>query len=290
MRVGYARVSTHDQHLALQLDALRKAGCRQVYEEIISGARAERPVLQQALAHLRAGDVLMIWKLDRLGRSLRHLIEVVSDLAQRGIGFKSLQENLDTTTSSGKLVFHMFGALAEFERDLIRERTQAGLTAARARGRFGGRPRGLSRQAEATALAAETLYREGQLSVQQIAEKLHIAKSTLYVYLRHRGVAIGASAAPATLSGAAPSPSIGFAAPEESRSCPCCGSSLSRQTSAARRAGRTRWRRADTTDWCLLCVVHERWAMPWRPRRPLRWGQQRTHAKESLCARRLYPN
>ena len=148
MRVGYARVSTHDQHLALQLDALRKAGCRQVYEEIISGARAERPVLQQALAHLRAGDVLMIWKLDRLGRSLRHLIEVVSDLAQRGIGFKSLQENLDTTTSSGKLVFHMFGALAEFERDLIRERTQAGLTAARARGRRGqaragflGRPR-----------------------------------------------------------------------------------------------------------------------------------------------------
>jgi DNA invertase Pin-like site-specific DNA recombinase len=192
MKVGYARVSTHDQHLALQLDALRKAGCRQVYEEVSSGARAERPVLQQALAHLRAGDVLMIWKLDRLGRSLRHLIEVVSDLAQRGIGFKSLQENLDTTTSSGKLVFHMFGALAEFERDLIRERTQAGLTAARARGRLGGRPRGLSRQAEATALAAETLYREGQLSVQQIAAKLQIAKSTLYVYLRHRGVAIGA--------------------------------------------------------------------------------------------------
>jgi Resolvase, N terminal domain len=106
MKVGYARVSTHDQHVALQRDALRKAGCRQLYEEVISGARADRPVLQQALAHLRQGDVLMIWKLDRLGRSLRHLIEVVSDLAQRGIGFKSLQENLDTTTSSGKLVFH----------------------------------------------------------------------------------------------------------------------------------------------------------------------------------------
>jgi DNA invertase Pin-like site-specific DNA recombinase len=192
MNVGYARVSTRDQHLALQLDALRQAGCRQIYEEVVSGARTERPVLQQTLAHLRKGDVLMIWKLDRLGRSLRHLIEVVSDLAQRGIGFKSLQENLDTTTSSGKLVFHMFGALAEFERDLIRERTQAGLTAARARGRLGGRPRGLSRQAEATALAAETLYREGQLSVQQIAAKLHIAKSTLYGYLRHRGAAIGA--------------------------------------------------------------------------------------------------
>lgn len=193
MQVGYARVSTRDQHLALQLDALRQAGCRQVYEEVISGARAERPVLQQALAHLREGDVLMIWKLDRLGRSLRHLIEVVTDLAQRGIGFKSLQENLDTTTSSGKLVFHMFGALAEFERDLIRERTQAGLVAARARGRLGGRPRGLSKQAEATALAAETLYREGKLSVAQIAEKLSIAKSTLYVYLRHREVPIGSS-------------------------------------------------------------------------------------------------
>ena len=191
MKIGYARVSTQEQSLALQLDALQKAGCRKVYEEIISGARVERPVLQDLLTHLRDGDVLMIWKLDRLGRSLRHLIEVVTDLAQRGIGFQSLQENLDTTTSSGKLVFHMFGALAEFERDLIRERTQAGLVAARARGRLGGRPRGLSPQAEATALAAETLYREGQLSVRQIAAKLHIAKSTLYVYLRARGIPIG---------------------------------------------------------------------------------------------------
>ena len=191
MKIGYTRVSTAEQSLALQLDALRQAGCRKVYEEVISGARIERPVLQDLLTHLRDGDVLMIWKLDRLGRSLRHLIEVVTDLAQRGIGFQSLQENLDTTTSSGKLVFHLFGALAEFERDLIRERTQAGLVAARARGRLGGRPRGLSAQAEATALAAETLYREGQLSVRQIAAKLHIAKSTLYVYLRARGVPIG---------------------------------------------------------------------------------------------------
>jgi DNA invertase Pin-like site-specific DNA recombinase len=185
MQVGYARVSTRDQHLTLQQDALRKAGCVQIYEEVVSGARAERPVLQQTLAHLRAGDVLLIWKLDRLGRSLCHLIEVVTDLAERGIGFKSLQEHLDTTTSRGKLMFHMFGALVEFERDLIRERTQAGLAAAR--------PRGLSRQAEATALAAETLYREEKLSVVQIAEQLSIAKSTLYVYLRHRGVTIGTS-------------------------------------------------------------------------------------------------
>ena len=164
---------------------------RKVYEEIVSGARVERPVLQDLLTHLRDGDILVIWKLDRLGRSLRHLIEVVTDLAQRGIGFQSLQEHLATTTSSGRLVFHMFGALAEFECDLIRERTQAGLVAARARGRLGGRPRGLSTQAEATALAAETLYREGQLSVRQIAAKLNIAKSTLYVYLRARGVPIG---------------------------------------------------------------------------------------------------
>ena len=157
---------------------------------MVSGARIERPVLTKILEHLRPGDVLLIWKLDRLGRSLKHLIKVVSDLEQRGIGFKSLQEHLDTTTSSGKLIFHLFGALAEFERDLIRERTQAGLAAARARGRKGGRPKGLSAPAEATALAAETLYRDGTLSVGQIAEKLHIAKSTLYVYLRHRGVPI----------------------------------------------------------------------------------------------------
>jgi DNA invertase Pin-like site-specific DNA recombinase len=184
-------VSTRDQQFALQCDALRQAGCTQIYEEVLSGARTERPVLQDLLTHLREGDVLMIWKLDRLGRSLRHLMEVVTTLAQRGIGFKSLHEHLDTTTSSGKLIFHLFGALAEFERDLIRERTQAGLVAARKRGRVGGRPPGLSPQAEATAVAAEALYREGQLSVRQIADKLHIAKSTLYVYLRAQGVTIG---------------------------------------------------------------------------------------------------
>jgi DNA invertase Pin-like site-specific DNA recombinase len=209
MKIGYARVSTQEQSLALQLDALRKAGGRKVYEEILSGARVERPVLQAMLTHLREGDILLIWKLDRLGRSLRHLIEVVTDLAQRGIGFKSLQENLDTTTSSGKLVFHMFGALAEFERDLIRERTHAGLVAARARGRLGGRPRGLSTQAEATALAAETLYREGQLSVRQIAAKLHIAKSTLYVYLRARGIPIGLYTTRTLVTAGEATPSVG---------------------------------------------------------------------------------
>src|SRR6187401_2830987 len=187
MDIGYARVSTGEQTLALQLDALTTAGCGKVYQETASGAKAERPVLADVLGYVRKGDTLVVWRLDRLGRSLRHLIEVVGALAERGVGFKSLTEQIDTTTPGGKLVFHVFGALAEFERDLIRERTHAGLAAARARGRLGGRPKGLSRPAEATALAAETLYREGQLSVQQIAAKLHIAKSTLYVYLRHRG-------------------------------------------------------------------------------------------------------
>jgi DNA invertase Pin-like site-specific DNA recombinase len=209
MKIGYARVSTPEQSLALQRDALWRAGCQKVYEEVISGARVARPVLQAMLTYLRAGDVLLIWKLDRLGRSLRHLIDVVTDLEQRGIGFKSLQENLDTTTSSGKLVFHMFGALAEFERELIRERTQAGLVAARARGRLGGRPRGLSTQAEVTALAAETLYREGQLSVRQIATQLNIAKSTLYVYLRYRGVPIGPYTTPALDTAGATAQGVG---------------------------------------------------------------------------------
>src|SRR5207253_11123931 len=180
-QVGYASVSTHGEQLALQLDARRKAGSRQVYAEVISGARAERPVLQQALAHLREGDVLMISKLDRLGRSLRHLIEVVSDLAQRGIEFKSLQENLDTTTSSGKLVFHMFGALAEFERDLIRERTHAGLTAARARGRLGGRPKALTAQ---QVKQLQTLGKDDRNTVAEICQPLGISRPTFYRYVK----------------------------------------------------------------------------------------------------------
>lgn len=190
MNIGYARVSTKDQNLNLQIDALRQAGCEKIYEEVPSGARTARPVLDHLLEQMRQGDLLTIWKLDRLGRSLKHLIEVVTDLNARGAGFKSLQENIDTTTSGGKLVFHMFGALAEFERDLISERTQAGLKAARARGRVGGRPRGLSDKAQTTAMAAETLYREGKLSVRQIAQRLGISTSTLYTYLRHRGIEI----------------------------------------------------------------------------------------------------
>ena len=191
MKIGYARVSTPEQSFALQVDALRQAGCTEVYQEVISGARTARPVLDTLLTQLRSGDVLVVWKFDRLGRSLKHLVELVNELMSRGVGLQSLHDPIDTTTPHGRLSLHLFAALAEFERDLIRERTQAGLSAARARGRKGGRPKGLSPQAEATACAAETLYREGKLSVQQIADQLGISKRTLYTYLRHRQVPIG---------------------------------------------------------------------------------------------------
>lgn len=191
MKIGYARVSTKDQNLDLQIDALKKSGVEEIHTEIVSGAKTERPVLAETLKKLRSGDVLVIWKLDRLGRSLRHLVELVPMLMKRGIGLLSLHDHIDTTTPHGRLTFNIFASLAEFERDIIRERTQAGLAAARSRGRQGGRPPGLSEQAEQTACAAETLYREGKLPVAQIAGKLHISKSTLYSYLRHRGVPVG---------------------------------------------------------------------------------------------------
>jgi len=191
MKLGYARVSTKDQNLGLQIDALTKAGCEKIYQDIASGARTERPALNEMINHLRPGDVLVIWKLDRLGRSLNHLIGLVNDLMIKNIGLQSLQDPIDTTTAQGRLSFNLFASLAEFERDLIRERTQAGLSAARARGRNGGRPKGIPQKAEATACAAETLYKEGRLTVNEISGKLGIAKSTLYTYLRHRGVTLG---------------------------------------------------------------------------------------------------
>ncbi len=197
MKIGYARVSTRDQNLDLQLDALQRAGCETIYQDVASGAKTLRPELDKMLGQLRSGDVLIIWKLDRLGRSLAHLVELVGDLVKRKIGLVSLNDPIDTTSAQGRLVFNLFASLAEFERELIRERTQAGLTSARARGRVGGRPKGLSSQAQATAMAAETLYREKRLSVSAIAGKLHISKSTLYSYLRHRGVDIGPYTKPA---------------------------------------------------------------------------------------------
>jgi len=191
VKVGYARVSTNNQNLELQIDALEKAGCEKIYRDVASGARTERPSLNEMVNNLRPGDVLVIWKLDRLGRSLNHLIGLVNDLIEKKIGLQSLNDPIDTTTAQGRLSFNLFASLAEFERDLIRERTQAGLSAARARGRNGGRPKGLPKKAEATACAAETLYKEGVLTVDEISKKLGIAKSTLYSYLRHRGVTIG---------------------------------------------------------------------------------------------------
>ena len=190
MKIGYARAGTKDLTLNLQLDALKKAGCSKVYSETVTGTKADRPVLAKAMDAVRAGDVLVICKLDRLGRSLKNLIDIVIELLQRKVGLQSLGDPIDTTTSHGVLTVNIFSSLAEFERAIIRERTNAGLTVARARGRMGGRPKGLAPDAEQTACAAEALYREGKLSSQQIADRLRISKSTLYAYLRHRGVAI----------------------------------------------------------------------------------------------------
>jgi DNA invertase Pin-like site-specific DNA recombinase len=200
MKVGYARVSTRDQNLDLQIDALKRAGCERIYRDVASGSKTARPALDELLGQLRTGDVLVIWKLDRMGRSLAHLVELVGDLARRKVGLLSLNDPVDTTSAQGRLVFNLFASLAEFEREVIRERTQAGLTAARARGRVGGRPRGLSSKAEATAMAAATLYREQRLSVSAIAGQLRVSKSTLYSYLRNRGVEIGPYKKPAEKS------------------------------------------------------------------------------------------
>ena len=179
MLVGYARVSTPEQSLDLQRDALVKAGCERVFEDVASGAQADRPGLAEALAFVRPGDTLAVWKLDRLGRSLPHLIEAVTALRERQIGFRSLQESLDTTTSGGKLVFHVFAALAEFERDIIRERTNAGLAAARARGRQGGRPKGRDERKRQAALA---LSQDKSRSVSEICRMLGISRTSYYRY------------------------------------------------------------------------------------------------------------
>lgn len=180
MLVGYARVSTQDQNPDLQLDALRKAGCEKVFVEKASGAQRERPELKAALEYVRAGDTLVVWKLDRLARSLKQLIESVELLAGREIGFRSLTEAIDTTTAGGKLVFHIFGSLAEFERSIIRERTRAGLEAARVRGRKGGRPAALS---DKDISAAKALLADPNITVEEVAKRLNVAPSTLYRHL-----------------------------------------------------------------------------------------------------------
>lgn len=183
--IGYARVSTADQSLDLQTDALRQAGCARIFSDTASGALAERPHLAAALGHLRAGDTLVVWRLDRLGRSLRHLVDTVAGFEERGIGFRSLQEAIDTTTPGGKLVFHIFCGLAEFERDLVRERTYAGLAAARARGRVGGRKPALTPH---KAALARRLYDEREHTVSQIAETVGVSRATIYRHLQQTNV------------------------------------------------------------------------------------------------------
>lgn len=192
MKFGYARVSTRDQNLNLQIDDLLANGCEKIFQETVSGANVARPELNRLLEQVRSGDVIIIWKLDRLGRSLKHLVTLISELMERGVGLKSLNDPIDTTSSQGRLVFNIFASLAEFERDVIIERTQAGLKAARARGRKGGRPKGLTEAAKRKAVAAKALYNEGNLSVNEIAGNLGISKGTLYSYLRHEKAGIGA--------------------------------------------------------------------------------------------------
>jgi DNA invertase Pin-like site-specific DNA recombinase len=182
MLIGYARVSTDNQNLQLQEDELRKAGCERIFSDVVSGSKTERTGLRDALNVCRRDDVLVVWKMDRLGRSLKHLIETIVDLQSKGIGFRSLTQNLDTTTAGGMLIFHVFGAVAEFERELIRERTQAGLKSARARGRVGGRPRSLdAKKIE----IAKTLHADGNTPVKAICEVLGgVSRATFYRCLK----------------------------------------------------------------------------------------------------------
>ncbi len=185
MKIGYARVSTADQHLRMQEDALKSAGCQEIFHDIASGAKTARPGLEDALAYVREGDTIVVWKLDRLGRSIQHLIQTVKDLNDKNIGFQSLQENIDTTTSGGKLIFHIFSALAEFEKDLIAERTKAGLKAARVRGKMGGRPplldnRQINRMIE--------MYDEGKNTVAEICKIYDISRPSFYNYLKRKKI------------------------------------------------------------------------------------------------------
>jgi DNA invertase Pin-like site-specific DNA recombinase len=180
MLIGYARVSTRDQRPDLQMDALREAGCERVFQETVSGAKRDRPELKAAVDFMRIGDTLVVWKLDRLARSTRQLLETVEDFEQRGIGLKTITQNIDTTNAGGRLIFTVFSAIAEFEREIIRERTLAGLDAARSRGRKGGRPRALT---EKDLKQARALLADPEISVEDVARRLGVGTSTLYRYL-----------------------------------------------------------------------------------------------------------
>lgn len=184
MLIGYARVSTMEQNGRLQKDALKEAGCEKIFEDQASGAKADRSALKKALDFARKGDVIVVWRLDRLGRSLKDLLDIIHRLDENKIGLKSLTESLDTTTPGGRLIFHVFGAIAEFERALIRERTVAGLQAARARGRTGGRPRSLT---EKDIAVARTLLSNPELTVGDVCQQLNTSAPTLYRYLPKGG-------------------------------------------------------------------------------------------------------
>jgi DNA invertase Pin-like site-specific DNA recombinase len=175
--LGYSRVSTRDQDPALQLDALNDVGCSRIFADHVSGTVADRPELTRALDYVRPGDTLVVWRLDRLGRNLRHLIDTVNSLQERGVGFRSLRESIDTTTPSGRLIFHVFGALAEFERDLLSERTHAGLAAARARGRNGGRPPVMTPE---KIKIARQMYDSREYYVADIARAIGVSRATVY--------------------------------------------------------------------------------------------------------------
>ncbi len=179
-RIGYARVSTDDQNLDLQRDALTRAGCSSIYEETASGKSSTRPELEHCLRALRAGDTLVVWRLDRLGRSLSDLVKIVAELEHRGIGFESLQEKIETGSASGKLQFHVFAALAEFERNLIRERTRAGLAAARARGRKGGRKPALDAK---QIREIKALLRDPDIQVADVAKRYGVSRTTIYKHV-----------------------------------------------------------------------------------------------------------
>ncbi|XHX75702.1 MAG: recombinase family protein (plasmid) [Stenomitos frigidus ULC029] len=180
MLIGYERVSTDDQNLALQHDALQAAGCEKIFADKMSGAQADRPGLKEAFGFARKGDTIVVWRLDRLGRSLKDLMALVEVLESQKIGLRSLQKSIDTTSSGGKLIFHLFGALAEFERNLIRERTQAGLQAARARGRKGGRRQKLTQQ---QIDMGRSLAADPKRSVSSICQHLEISRPTFYRYI-----------------------------------------------------------------------------------------------------------
>lgn len=177
----------------MQIDALKKEGCQKIYKDIISGSVSSRPALDKLLEDVSDGDVIVIWKLDRLGRSLKNLVELINILNERNVGLKSINDPVDTTTPQGRLIFNIFGSLAEFERELIKERTIAGLEAAKQKGKVGGRPKGLTKKAQNTALTAEYLYKEKKFSVNEILEQLGIGRATLYRYLNYRDVHVSAN-------------------------------------------------------------------------------------------------